>query len=110
MYSALCFKNCCVSKASFFKAVLNNNSVGNRQNQPSEIVGGYPVGSFGYFRGNELLEFIVAADKLCPDFLISEQSGVEQMKPQARVSDIPFNNIVDKTVRGGIFFLVFRPL
>lgn len=53
-----------MSKASFFKAVLNNNSVGNRQNQPSEIVGGYLVGSFGYFRGNELLEFIVAVDKL----------------------------------------------
>ena len=73
-------------KGVVFKAVLNNNSVGNRQNQSSEIVGGYLVGSFGYFRGNELLEFIVAVDKLCPDFLISEQSGVEQMKSQARVN------------------------
>ena len=93
-----------------FKAVLNNNTIGNHQNKPSEIVCRNNVCSLGYFCRNELLEFIIAMNQLSSDFLVAEQRRVKEVKPEPGVGYIPLDYIIYKTVRRGILFLVFRPL
>lgn len=65
-----------------FKAVLNNNTIGNHQNKPSEIVGRNNVCSLGDFCRNKLLEFIIAMNQLSSDFLVAEQCRVKKVKPE----------------------------
>lgn len=93
-----------------FKAVLNNNTIGNHQNKPSEIVGRNNVCSLGDFCRNELLEFIIAMNQLSSDFLVAEQCRIKEVKPEPGIGYISLDYIVYKTVRRGILFLVFRPL
>ena len=93
-----------------FKAVLNNNTIGNHQNKPSEIVGRNNVCSLGDFCRNKLLEFIIAMNQLSSDFLVAEQCRVKEVKPEPGIGYISLDYIIYKTVRRGILFLVFRPL